>query len=54
MNLCRRCYIEKNNIKKKDAKHLMSTVDKYKCDNCNEYKSIVVEHKQKEEDYDNY
>ena len=49
MNLCRRCYIEEKKLKKKDSKHLMSTIDKYKCDKCNEYKSIVIEPRQKEE-----
>ena len=51
MNLCRRCYIEEKNLKKKDSKHLMSTIDKYKCDKCGEHKSIVIEPRQKETDY---
>lgn len=43
MDLCRRCYIEKNpNLKKKDVKKIMSTDEKFKCDLCGEYKSLVI------------
>ena len=32
--LCRRCYIQERNLKKKDAKHLTSTSEKYECEKC--------------------
>ena len=52
MNLCKRCYIKSHDLKKKDIKQLISTTDKYECDQCHEYKSIVLERKPKEEFYD--
>lgn len=54
MNLCRRCYIERHpNLKKKQIKQIMSTIEKYRCDGCGEYKALVVEPKKKEEfEYD--
>lgn len=51
MNLCRRCYIKMHNLKKKDIKHLMSTIDKYQCENCGEYKTIVLETKNQTDPY---
>ena len=48
--LCRRCYIQKHNLKKKDAKHLNSTTDKFECDSCGEYKTLVIEKRTWEED----
>ena len=46
MNLCRRCYIKEHDLKKKEIKQLISTSDKFKCDVCGEYKSIIIEHKE--------
>ena len=51
-SFCRRCYVKNHpELKKKDIKNLVSTTDKYKCDGCNEYKSIVIERKPREEIY---
>ena len=50
MNLCRRCYIKHHELKKKDSKQLTSTAEKYQCDMCGEYKSIVIV-KPKEKDF---
>jgi hypothetical protein len=47
-NLCRRCYINNHELSKKEIKKLMSTTDKFKCDQCGEYKAIVVEPRKKE------
>ena len=57
MELCRRCFIKQHpELKKKEIKQLISTADKYYCDSCGEYKSIIIEPKEKEryddEDYD--
>lgn len=48
--LCRRCYIKAKNIKKKDAKHLTSTAERYECSQCGEYKQLVIENRQWEEE----
>lgn len=47
--LCRRCYIETHNLKKKQIKQIVSTTDKFKCSCCGEYKTIVIEPKKEEE-----
>ena len=49
MNLCRRCYINNHELSKKEIKKLVSTTDKFKCDECGEYKAIVLEPKKREE-----
>ena len=52
MNLCRRCYIKEYDLKKKEIKQLISTSDKFKCDVCGEYKSIIIEPKEQIKYYD--
>lgn len=47
--LCKRCYINSHNLSKKEIKQLMSTTDKFKCENCGEYKVLVLEPKKREE-----
>lgn len=48
--LCRRCYIQEHNLKKKDAKHLTSTSEKYECEKCGQFKQLVIENRQWEEE----
>ena len=48
--LCRRCYIQEHNLKKKDAKHLTSTSEKYEWEKCGQCKQLVVENRQWEEE----
>lgn len=46
--LCRRCYINSHDLSKKEIKQLVSSSDKFKCEQCGAYKAIVIEPRAKE------
>lgn len=48
--LCIRCYINKNKLTKKQAKHLNVTDTKFTCSGCEQFKKIVIEKRTWEED----
>ena len=46
--LCKRCYINKNKLKKNDIKKLIVTSDNFECDECGKFAKLVIEPKKKE------
>lgn len=50
--LCKRCYINKNKLKKNDIKKLIVTSENFECDECGKSAKLVIEPKAKEQYYD--
>ena len=50
--LCKRCYINKNKLKKNDIKKLIVTSENFTCDECGKFTKLVIEPKEKEQYYD--
>ena len=50
--MCKRCYINANNLKKNDIKRLMVTAENFTCDSCGKVAKLVIDPKDKEEYYD--
>jgi len=50
--LCKRCYINKNKLKKNDIKKLIVTSENFECDECGKFTKLVIEPKAKEQYYD--
>jgi hypothetical protein len=50
--LCKRCYINKNKLKKNDIKKLVVTSENFECDECGKFTKLVIEPRGKEQYYD--